>query len=357
MRIALNQPNLHKADEFLMDVSHPDSPNFGKHWTAKQVAETFAPSKQSVEAVIEWLQSSGIPTEQIAKTQSMGWLTFDATVGQAEDLLKTEFFRHEHMTGKPHIGCDEYHIPEHLKSHVDFITPTVHFDTKIPQAQEKRAPSSTAAEGHPVATKAAVNEIKNPNNGFHPKEGANLGLLHDIITQLENCNKYITPDCLRALYLFPPGLTANPKNSYGIVEYTRKEILVLIAHQVLISFVAEAYLQGDLDLFFANYSTHQVQKTPTTDLIDGAVVQTTNQSFQFNGESDLDLEYAMTLVNPQKVTLYQVGDLVEGASFNNFLDAIDGSYCSYEGGDDPTQDSVYPDKFGGYQGPENCGGN
>lgn len=47
-------------------------------------------------------------------------------------------------------------------------------------------------------------------------------------------------------------------------------------------------------------------------LIDGAVVQTTNQSFDFNGESDLDLEYAMTLTNPQPITLLQTGDLVEG---------------------------------------------
>lgn len=86
-------------------------------------------------------------------------------------------------------------------------------------------------------------------------------------------------------------------------------------------------------------------------------MQTTNQGFQFNGESDLDLEYAMTLVNPQPVTLYQVGDDVEGASFNNFLDAIDGSYCTYQGGDDPTQDAVYPDPYpGGYTGPQNCGG-
>ena len=81
-------------------------------------------------------------------------------------------------------------------------------------------------------------------------------------------------------------------------------------------------------------------------------------SFGFNGESDLDLEYAMTLVYPQQVTLYQVGDLVEGASFNTFLDAIDGSYCTYEGGDDPDpyNDPVYPDPYGGYQGPKNCGG-
>ena len=139
--------------------------------------------------------------------------------------------------------------------------------------------------------------------------------------------------------MFTPGLSANAQNSYGIVEYT-----------------PQAFLQNDLNLFFANFSKNQVQKTPIIDLIDGATVQTTNQGFQYNGESDLDLEYAMVLVNPQKVTLYQVGDLVEGASFNNFLDAIDGSYCTYQGGDDKIQDATYPDPFGGYQGPENCGG-
>lgn len=67
----------------------------------------------------------------------------------------------------------------------------------------------------------------------------------------------------------------------------------------------------------------------------------------------------MSLVYPQKVTLYQVGDAVEGASFNNFLDALDGSYCTYLGGDDPTQDAAYPDPnnaAGAYKGPEACGG-
>lgn len=120
--------------------------------------------------------------------------------------------------------------------------------------------------------------------------------------------------------------------------------------------IAQAFLQDDLDLFFTNFSRNQRHKTPIKNLVDGAVLQKSIESFDYNGESDLDLEYAMTLVNPQRVTLYQVGDLVEGASFNNFLDAIDGSYCTYEGGDDPTQDATYPDPFGGYQGPHNCGG-
>ncbi|OJA11086.1 hypothetical protein AZE42_13609, partial [Rhizopogon vesiculosus] len=61
--------------------------------------------------------------------------------------------------------------------------------------------------------------------------------------------------------------------------------------------------------------------------------QTEYTGFHYNGESDLDLEYGMNLVTAkQQVTLYQVGDMIEGASFNNFLDAIDGTYCTYDGG-------------------------
>ncbi len=343
MRIALTQGNLDKADDFLMEVSHPESDKFGQHWTAQQIAETFAPSQESVDSVTEWLISAGITPERISRSQSLGWLTFDATVGEAENLLKTKYHVYKHVSGKPHVACSDYHIPEHLGSHVDFITPTVHFDTKIPQAAvdlngNNKRDVPTSAAGVPVKEKTALS-IGSPNSGSLPKKGTDINI-KGILDELKNCNKYITPNCLRALYEFPPGFTANPRNSYGIVEYT-----------------PQAYLQGDLDLFFANFSKAQVQRSPILDSIDGGVDQTQAQGFRYNGESDLDLEYAMALVNPQKVTLYQVGDLVEGASFNNFLDAIDGSYCTFQGGDDPTQDATYPDPLpGGYTGPENCGG-
>jgi len=43
------------------------------------------------------------------------------------------------------------------------------------------------------------------------------------------------------------------------------------------------------------------------------VVQTLNQSFGYNAEATLDLEYGMSLVTKsQKVTLYQVGDIIQG---------------------------------------------
>jgi len=111
-----------------------------------------------------------------------------------------------------------------------------------------------------------------------------------------------------------------------------------------------------LDLFFANFSPTQVGTRPDLISIDGGVAQTTSQSFDTNGESDLDLEYAFAITNPQPILLLQTGDLVEGASFNNWLDAVDAAYCTFEGGDNPDFDGIYPDPLkGGFKGPESCG--
>lgn len=43
IRIALKQQNLEHAEKYIMDVSHPESDNFGKHWSPEQVMKTFRP--------------------------------------------------------------------------------------------------------------------------------------------------------------------------------------------------------------------------------------------------------------------------------------------------------------------------
>lgn len=61
--------------------------------------------------------------------------------------------------------------------------------------------------------------------------------------------------------------------------------------------------------------------------------------------------------------MYQVDDFVEAftdGGFNTFLDALDGSYCTYTAygitGDSPGIDATYPDPAdGGYKGPLACG--
>ena len=87
--------------------SHPASPNYGKHWTSEQVANAFAPSTETADAVRNWLISSGISEDRIAHSDNKGWFALNASVYEAEDLLKTEYHRYEHAdTGHSVAACE-----------------------------------------------------------------------------------------------------------------------------------------------------------------------------------------------------------------------------------------------------------
>lgn len=341
MRVALPQANLDKAEQFLMDVSHPESIKYGQHWSMQDIADTFAPSPGTVQAVTQWLHSSGISPERISRSPSLGWLYLNVTVNEAEKLLKTQYYVYKHLTGEQQIACTQYWVPEHVSPHLDFITPTVHLDSQVKHSA-KHVTTIPKLDLHhravrvPVKNDTAAN-VGSPDSGSIPKKGSGIDMTK-MSSGLAGCDDFIIPDCIRALYDIPSGTSANPKNSLGVVEFS-----------------PQTYVQEDLDLFFSAVSPDQVQKTPALNAINGATIESPQRSFAFNGEADIDLGYAMALVNPQNVTLYQVGDRQSGGSFNDFLDAIDGSYCTFDGGDDPSRDTIYPNPKGGYQGPKYCG--
>ena len=218
--------------------------------------------------------SSGIEESRISLSRGRNWLNLDASVAEVEGLLKTEYKVFEHSTGQKHIACEEYSVPQDIAHHIDLIMPTIHFDTKIVGDPERRRKEKRAGITKPGDSSG---------NGFLPKKGPTIsgpGAQPDLPKPdytLAQCNTYITPDCLRALYSFSNGTLA--KSSYGIVEYT-----------------PQAYLQKDLNLFYSNLARQIPSGTaPILDSIDGGVDQTTTQSFDDNGESDLDLEYAIAL--------------------------------------------------------------
>jgi tripeptidyl-peptidase-1 len=280
MKIALSQSNLDKLDDMLMQVSHPESDKYGKHWNAKEIAEAFAPSHETVRAVKEWLAANGIAAHRVKQSQSLGWLEFSATVAEAESLLKTKYHAYEHASGKPHVACDEYHVPQNIQEHVDFITPTVHFDAKVNPSPDEPEWGLKKRTGpiHDVHQKEAA-KVGLPSSGSLPKQGAEIEGITDIFKELKNCDKSIVPDCLKALYNIPPILANHQGNeAYGIVEYS-----------------PQAFLQSDLDMFFANFTKDIENPAPIFLSIDGGVAQTQNQSFDLNGESNLDLEYGMSL--------------------------------------------------------------
>lgn len=124
--------------------SHPDSANYGKHYSSDQVVELFAPSEDSISAVKAWLVKSGVPASSITSSKSKGWLDFVTTSGQLESLLKTSYSTYAHVEARDvHIGTDEYTLPDEISQHIDFITPGVVFaPVKSSSNVEKRESKS-----------------------------------------------------------------------------------------------------------------------------------------------------------------------------------------------------------------------
>ncbi|RFU77057.1 peptidase s8 s53, subtilisin kexin sedolisin [Trichoderma arundinaceum] len=307
VRIALKQSNLDKGMDYLLDVSHPNSANYGNHYTADQVVELFAPTEHSISAVKAWLVKSGVPGSSITSSKSKGWLDFVTTSGQLESLLKTTYSTYDHIEARNvHVGTDEYSLPNEISQHVDFITPGVVFSpVKISSTAEKRGQKSIRRASKPIPAHIAQILASNP-------------------LATSTCGSAITPQCIKSMYNITTGTSAISSNALGIFE------------------TEDTYAQQDLTQFWKSFATNIPSNTgPKVDGIDGATAPTSPGNA--GGESDLDFEIAIPIIYPQTTVLYQAA-IKNDDIFNTFLDAIDGSYCTFsdhgETGDDPTIDGT-----------------
>ncbi|KAI1314045.1 peptidase S8/S53 domain-containing protein [Xylaria venustula] len=319
LRFALKQSNLERAEEYMREVSHPESENFGRFWTPQDVIRKFAPSEEALSDTVKWLLEMGVASNRIVPSAGRNWIKVKSTVAEAERLLDTTYNVYEDDEGTALVACESYAVPKNIQQHIDFVSPTIQFDPRMGAITKRNA-----------KREAMRPKFKAVNIDSRPLE-------------LDSCSELTTPACLRAIYGIPEEGEGVEGNSYGIVE-----------------FAPQSYNQVDLNGFFSVYTSNVPNDTaPIFDGIDGGFISDENGSGT-RGESNLDLCYAMSLVYPQNVTLYQVGDSVSynPATNNNFLDAIDGSYCTFEGGDDPVWDAVYPHDAsspGAYTGEPMCG--
>ncbi|KAJ8107669.1 hypothetical protein ONZ43_g6660 [Nemania bipapillata] len=319
LRFALRQNNLEHAEAYMREVSHPESENFGRFWTPQKVINTFAPSAEAVSDTVQWLLRMGVQPKRIVPSAGRNWIKVRSTIAEAEKLLDTVYGVYRDDEGTTLVACESYAIPAAIRQHIDFVSPTIQFDPRTGTATERTS-----------KREAIRSKFKAVDVGPDP-------------LALDTCGQLTTPACLRAIYEIPDGGEAVPGNSYGIVE-----------------FAPQSYNQVDLNGFFSVYAPNVPNETaPAVNGIDGGYLSDETGSGT-RGESNLDLCYAMSLVYPQNVTLYQVGDGVfsNPATNNNFLDAIDGSYCTFEGGDDPDWDAIYPHDASvpnAYTGEPMCG--
>lgn len=168
------------------------------------------------------------------------------------------------------------------------------------------------------------------------------------------------------MYNITEGTTATKGNELGIFED-----------------LGDYYAQEDLDLFFAtvypyvtytmtlrcstlltlHHSKIPVGTSPTLKGVDGASAPAPVQSA--GPESDLDFQIAYPIIWPQNTILFQTDDANHESNYtyegflNNFLDAIDGSYCTFSDygiTGNTVDDPPYPDPAAnGYKGSLQCG--
>jgi tripeptidyl-peptidase-1 len=213
--------------------------------------------------------SEGISEERITLSKGRNWVKFEATIEEAEYLLKTEYKVYESVDGKAKrsLATDEYSLPLTVRNHVDFITPTVHFDAIL----SKRSPKKRAVP----STGKMINKMNPVRTGHYTNSsaGPNATSPYDPF-DLSTCNQAITTECVRALYNMPNGTLAN--SSIMIVEYTPNSFIPTDL---------EKYL-GIMDPWLP--STRQ----PLIEFVDGAFFVNANGD---DTESNLDLQLAVPL--------------------------------------------------------------
>lgn len=320
--IAHRDTSLTEGHDHLMDISSPNSPNFGKRWTTAEVHKFFQPHDDSISAVKQWLEESNVQNATLSRDRA--WYSFSTTAQALEKLLNAEYFEYRHDEGQVSLACDQYHLPSQLKAHIDYVTPGV---LLLPPTKQI-APRKTSKRDTEIQRRAEAD----PDD-------------------LSHCDKMVTPACVAALYQIPvPTLSPNPDNKLGIYQS-----------------LGESWNQENLDSWFTQFVPRIPNSThPEAISIDGA--PTAPRPDHTKSETFYDLDASYPIIYPQEVILWSENDLHYQLSnshftyaFNQFLDAVDGSYCTYsaygETGDLPAVDPSYPDPTPdtGYNGTLQCG--
>ncbi|KAJ6447263.1 tripeptidyl-peptidase I [Purpureocillium lavendulum] len=299
VRIALKQRNVHRGMDLVLEVSDPShaSGKYGQWYSREQVIDLFAPSDESVSKVQEWLILSGITKDSIIVPETKGWVHFESTVGQLQSLVKADYHLYDHILARDetHLGTDEYHLPEGIAAHVDFIVPGTAF-------MRVRGEANNDRRAHKRKTGGAGGSRKGR-----------------FLTPMQADIQSANPDCLRTMYNIPPGKTANPANRLGIFQGNQGSIV-------------QYYIQSDMDMFVQKYAPWVPQNfTPAAAYgINNATTISTNPKLS-GDECQLDFQMAVPLIYPQSTVLYTVdfsADRTYADTFNPFLDALDGSYCN-----------------------------
>jgi tripeptidyl-peptidase-1 len=226
-----------------------------------------------VETVRTWLLASGIDPKHIVQSDNKGWIAMNIPAWKAEELFQTMYHEHEHAkSGAVRIGTDEYYLPDHVREHIDYITPGIKLSAALKKTELKRSsPTLSSRANHVQGPKKAPGDA----SPWSLPAGASL-----LPPDLQQCGRNMTPTCFKALYEIPEA----PKNPSSV------DIMGLYES-------GDIYSQEDIDSFFAEYAPYVPQGThPKLDSIDGGEAPVSPDSQYNTGESDIDMDISFSII-------------------------------------------------------------
>lgn len=185
LRLAMQNDKIQEFEQLVLDISTPGHERYGQHMTGEDVSSFLQPPSHASAAVLAWLHEGGVPKESIKLDSD--WIHVTVPVKQAEKLLNTKFsYFHNTLSKGRILRTLEYSVPANVAPYIHMIQPTTKFGEHRPQF-----------------------------SGVHRQHE-----MEAFSAQSVDCNKTITPDCLRDLYNIGDFLAKpDPRNKLGISGY------------------------------------------------------------------------------------------------------------------------------------------
>ena len=120
---AIKQTNPEWLEQKIRAVSYPDSPDYGKYMNFDEIAQYVHGRPESVEAVLNTLQTAQVPTSMVDFTLGRDFAVARMSVKSAERLFSAFFREYENTDCESKIVISEsITLPSSLEGHVDFIS-------------------------------------------------------------------------------------------------------------------------------------------------------------------------------------------------------------------------------------------
>ncbi|KAM0327887.1 hypothetical protein ACHAPQ_007236 [Fusarium lateritium] len=254
--IALTMQNVDQLESKLLDLSSPDSANYGQWLSHDDLVSTFSPSTQAVSSVTKWLKSNGVKNYKV----NGGFIDFALDVKKANSLLGSDY-QYYVKDGQTKLRTLAYSIPDALAEHIQYVDPSTNFGGTVAFNPVPRPERATVTERKVSPTKSTIDA---------------------------SCQTSITPACLKQLY--------------NIGDYTPKaKSGSTIGFS---SFLGESALYSDVALFEEKYG---IPPQNFSSVLINNATDDQNPAHKKYGEADLDAENIVGIAHPLPFVQYITG--------------------------------------------------